>query len=241
MLRCYSSPMIARISLICCLLVAAQYSLFAQDEYPQGTAMLGVMLHPVPLHRLEQVGLAPGQGTMITRVWPNSAADRMGLQVGDVIVNVNGTDVDSRRDVRTTVISHNEGDDAQVTVLRNSNQPIELNDRFGALPPWLEERLKRYIPRMTTRWEDHVAARQRAILAAQEKQLEKLAEDVNALEKQHAADANPLQLLQPLDYSKRTYKEHSPSSEAAWTFTYSWTLKPSKKEKSCASSSLVHF
>ena len=236
--------MITRLALSI-LLMSTSCLLVAQDSYSNGTALLGIRLRPVPLDVLEQVGLDPGQGTMVTGVFPGTAADDMGLQPGDVIINVNGTDTDSRRDVRTTVIDHNAGDDAQVTVLRaGSSDPITLEGKFSEMPEWLEKRFVPRVPHMTERWENHVVERQLAQLAQREEALHELEQAVSELEQQQEAAQRAINesLYAPLTFdAARKPLALSPSLNA-WIFQYKWTFSTSAaKESACNDSSLVHF
>lgn len=225
------------------LILATGLPLTAQDEYPESTALLGVRLRPVPLNVLTSVGLSPGAGTMVTRVWPGSAADQIGLQPGDVILNVNGTPIDSRRDVRRTVIEHNAGDDVSISIRRpGSTSTRTLNGQFSNMPEWLEERIHRWIPRMTERWEDHVVARQLARLATEAERLDALEQDIAAAEAQSATLLDEDGLLhQPLQYAASQAVVNDVYDGPAWTFRYQWSLNSNKQEYSCNASSLVHF
>ncbi|PJJ97939.1 heat-shock protein [Lysobacteraceae bacterium NML75-0749] len=51
---------------------------------------LGIETRDLDARSAQAAGLAPGQGALITRVYPDSSAAAAGLQVGDVIVAANG-------------------------------------------------------------------------------------------------------------------------------------------------------
>ena len=85
-----------RIALVTTLVLASSVSaMAAQNGYqtinnPENRPMLGVQMTPVPLSTQEQQGLAPNQGVYVQSVYPNTAAETMGLQPGDVITSING-------------------------------------------------------------------------------------------------------------------------------------------------------
>lgn len=238
--------------LVCLALFCLCQELVAQDDYSNGTALLGIRIRPVPLDVLETVGLNPGQGTMVTRVWPGTAADNMGLRPGDVIINVNGTDINSRRDVRTTVIDHNAGDEAKVVILRNGVEPTTLHGTYSEMPDWLEERFVPRVPHMTERWEDIVADRQREILAERQTVLDEMEAKVSALETQQGSSNNTQaaqtnqSLLPPISFpatNTQFFSKNINALNAAWYFVYSWehTSEHTGAASCSESSSLVHF
>jgi putative serine protease PepD len=58
------------------------------------------------------------EGAFVTEVVPGSAADEGGLQVGDVITEIDGQEVQTSSDVRTVVTDHDTGDEVDIVVLR---------------------------------------------------------------------------------------------------------------------------
>lgn len=60
-----------------------------------------------------------GQGAIVTDISPDSPADDAGLQVGDVVVEVDGAAVDGTGGVIGAIRGHQPGDDVQVTVERD--------------------------------------------------------------------------------------------------------------------------
>ncbi len=59
------------------------------------------------------------EGAFVTEVVPGSAADEGGLQVGDVITEIDGQAVQTSSDVRTVVTDHDPGDEVDIVVLRD--------------------------------------------------------------------------------------------------------------------------
>jgi S1-C subfamily serine protease len=101
----------------------------------QGSSQLGIYGEPVPI---------PGRdhdrrtGVRVTRVWPRSPADEAGLEVGAVIVNVNGTRIDDLGDlvwalrqamgsVRMTVIDPHTRNRRELFVSPNSRGKIGID------------------------------------------------------------------------------------------------------------------
>jgi S1-C subfamily serine protease len=61
-------------------------------------------------------------GAFITEVVPGSAAADADLRVGDVIIEIDGTEVSTASDVRSAVTAHEPGDEVVVTVLRDGDE-----------------------------------------------------------------------------------------------------------------------
>ena len=61
-------------------------------------------------------------GAFITEVVPGSAAADADLRVGDVIIEIDGTEVSTASDVRSAVTDHEPGDEVVVTVLRDGDE-----------------------------------------------------------------------------------------------------------------------
>jgi len=100
----------------------------AQSEEPAGPPMLGIQMTPPPRRVAEREGLDADQGVYVFRVYPDTAAEQLGVQPGDVIVELNGEPVGSMTDLRIGVGNSNTGDDAAVVVSRNG----ELINLSGA-------------------------------------------------------------------------------------------------------------
>ena len=94
----------------------------------------------------QQIGLPADYGVLIERVLPNGASERAGLHGGsqraylgftpivlggDLIVQVDGQDVTSKRDLSNVVNQHHAGDTINVTVFRGQrrmNMKVTLSD-----------------------------------------------------------------------------------------------------------------
>jgi S1-C subfamily serine protease len=72
------------------------------------------------------------EGAFITEVVPGSAAARGGLEVGDVITQIDGRGVEGANDVRSIILDHEAGDEIEVTVQRRGEEQtltVELGRR----------------------------------------------------------------------------------------------------------------
>ena len=88
-------------------------------------AMLGVTIFTMSV-----TDILPN-GAIVSQVTPGSNAERGGIQVGDVIVEVNGTRISSSTDLRSYIQSCNDNDTLTVTVYRapGMDQAIGENGR----------------------------------------------------------------------------------------------------------------
>jgi S1-C subfamily serine protease len=62
------------------------------------------------------------EGAFITEVVPDSAADDAGLEVGDVIIAIDGNDVTESSEVRDQIIDKDPGDDVKITFIREGEE-----------------------------------------------------------------------------------------------------------------------
>ncbi len=81
--------------------------------------MLGIEMSPPPTPVLIKENLNSNQGVYVQNTFGNTAASRMGIQPGDVILAVNGSQIGSMTDLRNTVAMNQVGDPVQVDVQRN--------------------------------------------------------------------------------------------------------------------------
>ncbi|MBA2481908.1 MAG: PDZ domain-containing protein [Planctomycetes bacterium] len=195
------------------------------EGYEHSLSRLGAWGRPVPLEVQAQVGLVPGQGLLIGHVRPGSPAADMGLKPGDVLVQLNGTPIASRLDLRTEVLSHHPGDPAIVTLARPGGGTDTLTGEFGTRVT------KRPLRPLTDAWEQRVkdeqiqrlideAARQQALAA----QLAELREELGI------GDAETVRRMgdgaagvDDLAVAARAALDAA-SAEAARTLTGPWTV-----------------
>lgn len=107
----------------------------ADSEYQQfdARAMLGVNMAPPSAGTQQRNGTDPATGVEVNTVYPNTAADRMGLQPGDLIVAINGGDIGSMSDLRNEVALAGVGGEVAVTVLRNGTV-VQPSNTLGEWP-----------------------------------------------------------------------------------------------------------
>lgn len=73
---------------------------------------------------------APGSGSLVMRVVPNSPADKAGMQPGDIIVKMDETVINDQFDFARFIDTKDVGDKVRVTVTRNL-QRFNLNVSVG--------------------------------------------------------------------------------------------------------------
>jgi len=61
-------------------------------------------------------------GAFVTEVVPASAAAKAGLEVGDVIIDIDGTEVRTSSDVRSAVTKHDPGDTVTLRIVRDGDE-----------------------------------------------------------------------------------------------------------------------
>jgi serine protease Do len=70
----------------------------------------------------QQLGVTATSGAVVTRVPNATPADKAGIEVGDVIVELGGQKVMSSADLGNVVRRHQPGEDVRVVVLRDSQR-----------------------------------------------------------------------------------------------------------------------
>jgi membrane-associated protease RseP (regulator of RpoE activity) len=106
------------------------------DDNPateDATPFLGVNMSPPPVPVQRANNIAADEGVYVRRVYDDTTAAAIGVQRGDVIVDINGEPIDSMTAVRDSIFSHRVGDDVAVTVLRDG-QRVELTGTLGGWP-----------------------------------------------------------------------------------------------------------
>lgn len=107
----------------------------AQDLIAKGKVQrgyLGVAIGTVTAEAARQLHLPRIEGVVITEVYPSGAAARAGLQSGDVILRINGREVNETNQLQRTVAMNRPGDQVSVEILRSGQQfsiPVTLLSR----------------------------------------------------------------------------------------------------------------
>ncbi len=85
-------------------------------------ALLGVQIRDVDSDFAEERDIPEVGGVYIVEVNANSAAEEAGLNQGDIIVNINGTDVNTTAELQELVARNSPGDKITVTYKRDGRQ-----------------------------------------------------------------------------------------------------------------------
>jgi S1-C subfamily serine protease len=97
-----------------------------------GRAALGVGVASVDANVQAQDNLSVDHGALIVSLTPGGAAASSGLQVGDVIVQINSSAVNDVASLSDALSTHNPGDTVAVHVYRGSQQ-LTINVKLGEL------------------------------------------------------------------------------------------------------------
>lgn len=94
---------------------------------------IGVEAQPVSPTMAKAMGLPDHTGALVAQVEADTPAAHAGLQPGDVIRSVNGTKIDSPRDLAVHVAGVKPGDEAKLDIVRNGEtQTVSL--KVGQMP-----------------------------------------------------------------------------------------------------------
>lgn len=99
-------------------------------------AYLGVMIRAVDETDAEGVGLSKVQGVMVQEVLKGSPAEKAGLQTGDVILDLDGTAVNSPNELQTLVLQRQPGEKVKLRIWRNRKEivkDVKLEARDGSV------------------------------------------------------------------------------------------------------------
>ena len=99
---------------------AVMQQLADHGEMQRGT--IGVMIQDLTPDLAEALGLDIERGAVVTRVEEGSPAQAAGLQAGDVIVAVNGAQVESSRELRNAIGLVRVGEEFEVEVRREQRR-----------------------------------------------------------------------------------------------------------------------
>lgn len=83
---------------------------------------LGAKLQPVTSDLASSLGLDRPRGAIVSDLWPGGPAEAAGLRRGDIIVEVDGVEVNDESGIRFRFATHTLGEEARVTVLRDGER-----------------------------------------------------------------------------------------------------------------------
>lgn len=92
--------------------------------------LLGVNIQTIDAEAAETLNIDVDGGALITRVFPDSAAEKAGLQVGDIIVHVNDKKVTSAGELRNTIGLLRSGDNVGIRYMRD-NESYSTSAELG--------------------------------------------------------------------------------------------------------------
>ena len=92
--------------------------------------LLGVNIQTIDPEAAETLGADIEGGAIITRVFPNSAAEEAGLEVGDIIVSVNDKKISTGSELRNTIGLLRSGDAVGIRYLRD-NKSYSTTAKLG--------------------------------------------------------------------------------------------------------------
>ena len=85
-------------------------------------ALLGVSMSQIDDKRAKDLKLFSPKGVYIEEVVKGGAADKAGIQKGDVIVAVDSTEITTPSSVQEKVSSYHPGDKAEITIVRDGKE-----------------------------------------------------------------------------------------------------------------------
>lgn len=111
----------------------------AQDLMSYGEvqrAYLGIQIEPVTEEIAEQLDMTEIKGCAITDLVPGSGAAESGLEIGDVVLAIDGQEISDFPELQESVSRFHPGDEVMVRVWRNGEERevlVQLKDRNGRL------------------------------------------------------------------------------------------------------------
>jgi serine protease Do len=94
--------------------------------------MLGVTIQSVTTDIAASLGLKQVRGVLVNSVNPGGPAERAGVKQGDVILQLNGKDVEEPNELRNEIAAISPGTEVALTIWRNGNQQ-QVRVQLGAL------------------------------------------------------------------------------------------------------------
>jgi len=95
---------------------------------------IGVRTQALTGEMAKSLGLTAPQGVVVTDLWESGPAARAGVKQGDVIVSVDGEEVDDDAGLNYRVGTRPPGQNLALVVRRNGGAPLDLTARTEAPP-----------------------------------------------------------------------------------------------------------
>ena len=84
--------------------------------------LLGVSISDFNAETAKAIGVEATQGALVQEIVPSSAAEKAGVEVGDVIVSVNGVTITDAADLRTTIGLKRSGETVKLILIRDGDR-----------------------------------------------------------------------------------------------------------------------
>ena len=95
---------------------------------------MGVGISDITAPMALQLDLEDRRGVLIGRVWPDSPAQEAGIQTGDILINLDGHQIDSLRTLQRVMREELSVGDEVLAVSLREGQPIELLVKLAEMP-----------------------------------------------------------------------------------------------------------
>lgn len=95
--------------------------------------LLGVQIRDLTPDLVEALSLKISQGAVVTQVTPDSAAEAVGIEAGEIITEVNGETVEGASDLRQRIGMMRAGDTVDVTVMNETGNERTVTATLGEL------------------------------------------------------------------------------------------------------------
>lgn len=98
------------------------------------TAYIGIEPATLNPQTAQRFSAPVESGVIVANIVPNSAADRAGLRVEDIIIALNGTPIEDAGDLLAALRDYQPGDTVQLTVVQQNGEERELEVTLDELP-----------------------------------------------------------------------------------------------------------
>jgi len=109
----------------------------AQEKQEGTSVSFGMSIQTLSERQIETLGIKEKGGVQVVEVEPNSFAEDIRLQKGDVIIAIGGQHVSSTEDVKKVQATLKPGDAVQFRVLRRTGGPNSTNWTYAYLAGFL--------------------------------------------------------------------------------------------------------